>query len=93
VIDTVAILALPSHEFANADPSLIQRHIDTAAASINKRRWAATYDAGVLYLAAHTLAVELRGSKGPGGPVASEAAGPVSRSYAVVASDDALAAA
>jgi len=57
---------------------------------VNAKRWAATYGAGVLNLAAHTLAVELRGSKAHGGPVASESAGPLSRSYAVAASNDAL---
>jgi len=57
---------------------------------LNEKRWAATYDGGLLYLAAHTLAIELRGSKAPCGPVASESAGPLSRSYAVAASNDAF---
>lgn len=51
-------------------------------AQINATQWGDLADFGRLYLAAHLGTVTARGGNGPGGPVASEAVGDLSRSYA-----------
>lgn len=90
MINAANIRALPSGDFAGVDADIIDRHITLAASLTNAERWGDAYDAGVAYLAAHTLSVELQGRKAPSGPVASESAGPLAQSYAVMATDDAL---
>jgi hypothetical protein len=80
---TVAdIQGMPSGEFASLGASVIQPFIDEAERIVGRDVWGELADDGVRYLAAHLLAVVRRGSSAPMGPVISETAGPVSRSYA-----------
>jgi hypothetical protein len=68
-------------EFASVDQTRIESFIARAQRRINSDFWGDFYDDAVLYLTAHLL----RGASGTGGggPVVSESAGPLSRSYAV----------
>jgi hypothetical protein len=73
---------LPSGEFAGASQSVIEGYIAEASRQLSEFGWGDFYDEGIKYLAAHLLAVMKAGSKGSAGPVTSERAGPVARSYA-----------
>lgn len=84
---------LPSGEFATVDQSAIERVLSEATREVSRSAYGDRYDDAVLYLAAHLLAAQRKGSTGASGPVTMESAGPVSRQYASVGlqgSDDAL---
>jgi len=86
------IRALPSGEFAQLVDGSIQPFIDEAAREVSADVFGTIYEDAVKYLAAHLLAGIMSGSKGAAGPVISETAGPLSRSFSapVVSATDSL---
>jgi len=76
------VKSLPSGEFAAVADAVVEGFIAEAQRDISSTAWGTRYDDGVLYLSAHLLAVIMGGGVGVSGPVVSETAGPVSRSYA-----------
>lgn len=75
-------------EFADLTDTQITTRITLAESFINRAVWDTAAsggedkgDNGVLYLAAHFLAVDLRSTVAAAGPVMSEAAGGLSRGY------------
>lgn len=76
------IQSLPSADFVGVDAGIIQRHLDEAAREVNPSVFGERTDDAVLYLTAHLVAVMMQGAEGPTGPVVSEQAGPVSRTFA-----------
>lgn len=75
---------LPNGEFAAVTQSVAEGFISEAQDEISEASFGDRYDQAVKYLAAHLLAVMTGGSASPAGPVVSEAAGRVSRSYAAM---------
>lgn len=75
---------MPSGEFAAMTQSVLEGFIDEASAEVSEATYGDRYDQAVKYLAAHLAAVMTAGSTSPSGPVTSETAGRVSRSYAAV---------
>lgn len=76
---------LPSGEFASLSEAAIAPYIAEASREVAESVYGDRYDDAVKYLAAHLIAVLTAGSRGTAGPVVSESAGPVSRSYAAPA--------
>lgn len=79
-------------EFADLTDTQINTRITLAESFINRAVWDTAAsggedkgDNGVLYLAAHFLAVDLRSTVAAAGPVTAEAAGGLSRSYGIAA--------
>lgn len=75
-------------EFADLTDTQINTRITLAETFVNRAVWDTAAsggedlgDNGVLYLAAHFLAVDLRSTVAAAGPVMAEAAGGLSRSY------------
>lgn len=81
-VTSADIKALPSGEFASVLDATVDIYITEAQSRIHQTTWGDQYDLGVKYLTAHALALDMGGAHGAAGPVASESAGPVSRSYA-----------
>lgn len=73
---------LPSGEFSEVSQEAIERAIAEAERELPRSVYGDRYDDAHLYLAAHLLAVQVKGSSSGGGPVVMESAGPVSRQYA-----------
>lgn len=84
-VSAADIQGMPSGEFASVSDATILAYITEAEARLDSGTWGAKYDLGVKYLAAHELAVDISGGMGAAGPVISESAGPLSRSYAASA--------
>ena len=82
-VESVKALAA-SGEFDSVKDAAIEKAIADASATIESTSWCAEHvDAATENLAAHLLALRVRGSSGPGGPVASASADGLSVSYAV----------
>jgi hypothetical protein len=83
---TAAIIkALPSGEFSAIADATVERYIARAEARLHAGTWGDLYDTAVELLTAHMLVSLVAGGQGPAGPVTSEGAGPLSRSYAAPA--------
>ena len=81
-VTPATIQALPSLEFASVLDATVQIYIDEATCFMHESTWGDCFDTGVTYLAAHLLAVAMKGSFGAAGPVTMNKAGPISQSYA-----------
>jgi hypothetical protein len=79
------IQGMLSGEFASLSAGTINPFIAEAERQLSISRWDALYDDGVRYLTAHLIATQSLGASAPSGPVTSESAGPLSRSYAAAA--------
>lgn len=80
---TVAQVRAIAPEFATVSDSDVQSFLDDAALQLNVSRWAAKYDLGHKYLAAHLLGMARPELASAAGPVQSESVGQVSVTYAV----------
>jgi hypothetical protein len=76
---------LPSGEFSTVAQSAIERVLAEAAREVSASAYGDRYDDAVLYLTAHLLAGQKKGSAGAAGPVTMEIAGPVTRQYSQMA--------
>ena len=83
------IKALPSGEFSALSDAVIDAAIAQAERRIDSGTWGTSYDDGVTNLTAHILCIGIRGGRGAQGPVVSESAGSLSRTYAAYATFDA----
>lgn len=76
---TLDILKAIAPEFASKATADLNLFLELAAARLSATVWGRYYQQGVAYLAAHML--ELSTREGAAGPIQSEQAGQVSRSY------------
>ena len=70
------------NELASVSDGYLQCVLDNEAACLIGDMWGDLRKVGEALVAAHIAAKELQGSNGPAGPVVSESAGGLSRSYA-----------
>lgn len=81
-VTAAQIKALPSGEFSSDSDDTVNEYIAQAQARLSESAFGDLYDTAVKYMTAHLLSSDKTGAHGPAGPVTSESAGSVSRSYA-----------